>query len=103
MERTKSGVKLTFLPQRQILAPHAENMKAERRLPSCLVPIDFSIVGATVEASATMEKADDGPFQTVPVRQDRGSHAHLSRSEAAGQQLEALDLQMEAAKATLNG
>ena len=27
-------------------------MNAERRLPSCLVPIDFSIVGATVEADS---------------------------------------------------
>ena len=78
-------------------------MNAERRLPSCLVPIDFSIVGATVEASATMEKADDGPFQIEPVRQDQDCHAPLARGEAAGQQLEALDLQMKAAKATLNG
>ncbi len=50
-----------------------------------------------------MEIADDDPFQTDPVRQDQGRHAHLARGEAAGQQLEALDLQMEAAKAVLNG
>jgi hypothetical protein len=30
--------------------PGIKHMDAERRLPSCLVPIDFSIVGATVEA-----------------------------------------------------
>ena len=32
-----------------------------------------------------MEIAHDDPFQTDPVRQDQGSHAHLARSEAAGQ------------------
>ena len=31
--------------------PDTKNMNAARRLPSCLVPIDFSIVGATVEAN----------------------------------------------------
>ncbi len=50
-----------------------------------------------------MEKADDDPFQTEPVRQDQGSHAHLARGEAGGKMLEALDLQMEAAKVTLDG
>jgi hypothetical protein len=30
-------------------------MNAERRFPSCLVPIDFSIVGATAE-----ENSNDG-------------------------------------------
>ncbi len=54
-------------------------MNPERLPPSCLVPIDFSIVFATVEATATMEIADDDPFQIEPVRQDQGSHAHLSR------------------------
>ena len=35
-------------------------MIAKRRPPSWLVPIDFSIVDAPVDASATMESADDG-------------------------------------------
>ncbi len=34
---------------------------------------------------ATMEIADDGPFQTEPVRQNQGSHAHLALGEAAWQ------------------
>ncbi len=50
-----------------------------------------------------MASADNDSFQIEPVRQDRGGHAHLARGEAAGQRLEALDLQMEAAKAMLNG
>jgi hypothetical protein len=38
-------------------------MKGERRAatPWCLVLIDFVIVGATVEASATMEIRHDDP------------------------------------------
>jgi hypothetical protein len=42
-----------------------------------LVPIYFSIVGATVEASATTEIAYDNPFQTEPHVQE-GSESSVS-------------------------
>ena len=42
-----------------------------------MVPIDFSIVVATVEEAAAMEIADDDPFQTEPHVQE-GSVSNVS-------------------------
>ncbi len=55
VERKKSGAYGHSRPNGRFL-PDTKNMNAKRRPPSCLVPIDFSIVGATV----TVANSNDG-------------------------------------------
>ncbi len=78
-------------------------MNAERRPPSCLVPIDRQIVGATVEASATMEIALTIPSKPNLTEKARVSAAPSPEAQVRRKMIEAIDTQIEAATAKSNG